>query len=407
MALTKRGTGWELIQSWYIVLCAGGFGMGGGPAFLYLAGRARKLSWLIFAILYTAPTVYFFYHVLNLPEGVQSENHPILAWFVGWVISVIHALIVRKEFLLIIDARSDLAVVATEKLKTKIAANYGLEEHRVDKMLVEFNENDYTVKLCRLLFGALPFAPDFQYYFNLEGAVRRHNPNAGADVIERARKLAASDEVSSALKITSAMDSIDKGLGIYTGVKNVYDHIKKQQKRTFEADQQQAIDASVKALGLAYMIHRLFPDYGVTDKIKAFMELKAGREILLFYASAEVALPFTDNLLEGGGELVKKIMTANHDEVEKRFKGFAGGTPLNDAAALLSTLSGQLAAMLEQVKVYADPLTERVKEFIPSVMNAADSISGGAATAIDVMPAWRFLGARLAAEACAYRAERG
>jgi hypothetical protein len=58
-------------------------------------------------------------------------------------------------------------------------------------------------------------------------------------------------------------------------------------------------------------------------------------------------------------------------------------------------------------KVHTGSVMAKVREFLPSastIGNIADSATGAAATAMDVMPVWGFLGSRCAAEACAYRA---
>jgi hypothetical protein len=47
-----------------------------------------------------------------------------------------------------------------------------------------------------------------------------------------------------------------------------------------------------------------------------------------------------------------------------------------------------------------------VKGLLPGAMNVFDSVSGAAATGIDLRPVWRFLGSRLIVEACAARASR-
>ena len=200
------------------------------------------------------------------------------------------------------------------------------------------------------------------------------------------------------------MDSIDKGLGIFTGARNIYDHVKRKEgRRTFEADTQQATDAAIKALAMAYMIYKLFPG-SIKEKVQAFAALPAGQEMLLFYSSAEIALPFTDNLLEAGSDVIVNLMNANRDNALERFRDYASNTPMDDVLDILESLQMQIAGIAGQVKVYIDPLTEKVNAALPGIMNATDSVTGAAATGIDLLPAWRFLGGRLAAEACVQRA---
>ncbi|MCB1173529.1 MAG: hypothetical protein KDK39_08195, partial [Leptospiraceae bacterium] len=217
------------------------------------------------------------------------------------------------------------------------------------------------------------------------------------------------DGIAAAIKVCNAIDTADSGLGIVTGVRNVYSHMKdKDRPRTFEADPQQAADAALKAFGIAYMISRLY-EGGITDKVSQFFQSKAGQEMMLYFAAAEIALPFTDNLLEGGASLITKLMDSQSSDSESRFSSFLGSGPLAEAKPILDSMTQHVDSFFSQVRLYTDPLMKKAQEFAPSVMNAADSVTGGLATAADFLPAWRFLGARLAAEACVERAirERG
>ena len=415
MAITQRGKLWEILHSWWILLTLSPLCSLSWAGFGYAFLRIWKFKYLLYTLLYLTPLIAMIYMAEVYPtqetreqqaaeDGFDISDFIIFYSIIMWIVSIVHAFIARKEFLIHLDARGRAAVVATEKMKTKVASNYGVESHKVDKMLVEFDEDDYTVRLVRALFSAVPFAPPFVYYFNLEGAVKRVNPLAGPDVAAKAAELALDPDVTQALKITSAMDSIDKGLGIFTGARNIYDHVKRKEgRRTFEADTQQAADAAIKALAMAYMIYKLFPG-SIKEKVQAFAALPAGQEMLLFYSSAEIALPFTDNLLEAGSDVIVNLMNANRDNALERFRDYASNTPMDDVLDILESLQMQIAGIAGQVKVYIDPLTEKVNAALPGIMNATDSVTGAAATGIDLLPAWRFLGGRLAAEACVQRA---
>lgn len=50
------------------------------------------------------------------------------------------------------------------------------------------------------------------------------------------------------------------------------------------------------------------------------------------------------------------------------------------------------------------PVADAAAPYVPGVMNASDKIAGVVAGAADVMPVYRLLGARLAAESAARRA---
>ena len=279
---------------------------------------------------------------------------------------------------------------------------------KLDDMLGEFKEDDYTVKVCSTIFSAVPGGPEFQFYNSLEGACDRLN--AGGDY-DAAKKISKSEDMEKALWVADAIDKADSVLGVYTGIKNVMALFgkKEEKKSTYEGDPQQATDAAIKALGLAYMIHKMFPG-GIGEKIGNFKDLKAGQEIAVYYATAEVALPFADNLAEGGADLVTKITERYKGDMVSKFGGFAGKDAVEQASGVLGQFTSSLDGYVEQAKGHTGPIIDKIKSFLPSAaqaLNIADSVTGAAATGVDMMPVWRFLGARAVAEASIVRAQQG
>ena len=405
MSLTGRGKGWEWFQSWYILLTLP-FGVTTFLAFLYTGFRVMRFLWIGFGAAYLALIIFIIGRIPEADSGVKAEDWLMLSWLGMYLVGIVHALIIRKKFLLLLDARMQNQVVADDRLRTKIHADHGVSENKIDAALVEFKESDASVRVASLLFSVFPFSPPFEYYFNLKGAVRRAARTEDPAVLERAKQLAQSEEVLKALKVASVVDKADGGLGIYTGLKNAYDAAKnKDRKRTFEADPQQAADAGLKAVALSYLVATLYPG-SVTEKVKLFLETPAGQEIALYYAGVEIALPFTDNLIEASGNWMGKLLETSGSQ-ESRFSEFAGSLPFEQARGILEALKNQIDSTLTKVKPYLDPLREKVASIAPTALNVADSTTGAVATALDVLPVWRFLGARLAAEACAIRAVKG
>ena len=185
---------------------------------------------------------------------------------------------------------------------------------------------------------------------------------------------------------------------------SVADRPKRPQQKT--GDPQQAVDAGLKALGLAYMIQKLFAG-SITEKVNAFRELPAGQEIGLYYATAEIALPFADNLVEGGASVVERLVGKHKGDIQAKFAQFAGQEQVANAMGMLENLIKPLDEYVNKAKQYAGPVTDKIKHYLPSAMNVADSATGMAAAGVDLMPVWSFLGGRLAAEACLLRARNG
>lgn len=275
------------------------------------------------------------------------------------------------------------------------------------RTLEQYEADHLSVKICSTIFQIVPGGPAFDFYNTVEGGVRRYDALAGPGLISRTTTLLEGDDAKTSMRVASALDTADAGLGVYTGVKNVVGLLFRRgaRERTFESDPQQATDAVLKAIGLAYMIHRLFPG-SVDEKLTAFWQLKAGQEIATYYVTAEVALPFADNLASGSGSLIERLTSGNQSAVRERFDQFVGREAFSHASNVLSRLKIPLGSYLDRASGHTGTVAERVKGFLPGAMNMFDSVSGAAATGIDLKPVWRFLGSRLIIEACAARAAR-
>jgi len=272
----------------------------------------------------------------------------------------------------------------------------------VNEILSQFKESDYTVMVCSNLFGVVPFAPEFKFYNSIEGAATRLD---ASDSLDRATEIAGTENTQKAVWVADALGTSGKLLAGYAGMKNLLSIFSDAPKaRTFESDPEQAADAALKALGLAYMIYRLFPG-SVQEKAVAFKDLPAGQELGLYFALAEIALPFADNVLESGASVVEKLVAKHKDSVSAKFAQFAGQDQVHHAMSMLDNLVKPLDEYVDRAKQYANPVAEKIKKYLPSAMNIADSATGMLATGLDLMPVWSFLGGRLAAEACVLQAQ--
>ena len=408
MNITRKGVGFELLNSWYILLTFVPFGMTSSIAFLYLWLRTKKSSHLIAFAIYLAGTIGFFYLIVNFPkpDGRPEWFNPAMMGLLAlWPISILHSILTRKEFLLRLEALGEKDKANDSVLRSRIRKEMGVSKNPVNDVLVEYTESNLSVRVLKALLNNLPFAPNFDDYSDIEGAVLRLNPDATIDTIRQAEKIAERDE--GVLKVTKtgiAIDRIDGGLGIYTGIKNSIDAIKnKDRERTFEADPQQAVDASVKALAIAYIITSLY-NGSPAERVRQFAATKAGQEALIYFAAAEVALPFTDNLAEASGDWMSKLFAATGDRAEDQFQQFAQGESIEMAKGVLQSLLQNIDGILSQTRTNLRPFLDKTQQVLPSIMNVTDSVTGGAATALDLLPIWKLLCARIAAEACARKA---
>jgi len=279
----------------------------------------------------------------------------------------------------------------------------------IPEVLGQYNESDYSVKLCGSIFGVIPGLQPFQFYNNLEGAAARL---AGGDtaVLEKARETASTPDIQTAVWVADAVDKADMGISVVSGIKNILSIFGgTRQASTFDADPQQAVDSVMKAAAMAYMIHKLFPGE-ISGKISLFRETPAGNEMAMYYAMAEVALPFADNLVSGGASLISNLFSRHSSDMTQKFSAVVGGEGMKEAGTVLEKFQEPLGEYVDIAKGHTGTVMQSVRSFLPSaatVGNVADSVTGAAATAMDVMPVWRFLGSRLAAEACVIRAVKG
>lgn len=275
----------------------------------------------------------------------------------------------------------------------------------VEQVLGEYQQSDVSVKMLTTLFATLPFAEPFVFYRDLAGAVQRVAP--GTDLAQ-VQALAASESTGKALWVAGALDTSDQLIAGFAGVKNIFSLFGggTKQASTFESDSEQATDAAVKGLGLAYMVYQLCPG-DVAQKLALFRGLPAGRELAVYYAVGEIALPFADNIVQGTSDIIGQILSRNKAAMTEKFAKFAGADSVQQASGVLAGLTGPLGEYVGKAGAYLGPLQQKIKGVLPAAMNIADSVSGAAATGLDVLPVWSLLGARFAAEVSAVRAAGG
>jgi hypothetical protein len=274
----------------------------------------------------------------------------------------------------------------------------------VSQRLEKFQEKDITVRTCRMLFEAIPMGPPFVFYRDLKGAADRLGPfetEASLTILEAAR----SDDVERSLWIADKLDVADAALASYVGASNLISWLTggKPGRRKFEADRQQAIDAALKVIGTAYMTNRLFAG-GVRERLAGFLSLPAGRELLSYLCVVEVALPFFDNIAEQGWSAASKHIQVAMADGESKFRQITGEGSVGDLTGMVREMHGLLEQTMTALHDHLNAIAGKLKRTMPTVLTATDSITGAIATASDALPAWRFMGARLAAEACAQRA---
>jgi len=274
----------------------------------------------------------------------------------------------------------------------------------VNTALSEFSDSDYTPKLVDAIYKVLPYAPQYAHYASVDDAVLALHPGATSLDIERVRATAASDEnIADVIWMAKLLDTGDSGYMIYTGVRSAVNFFFGDKSRGLETDDQQRNDAVLKALGLAYMIYKAYPGT-LSEKANLFRTNPAGQSLAMYYGSIEVALPFADNALLKGGNILGDFFNKDGGEQMSRLSQLAGGGhEVSEAAGMLSTIAEPLKKVVDHASNYIEPVAASAKQYLPSVVGGADKVAGLVASGADILPVYRLLGARLAAEAAVIR----
>jgi len=285
-------------------------------------------------------------------------------------------------------------------------ATMKLKNH-IDPVLAEFPESAVTVRVAHAIFGAVPFAPKQPVYNSLGECAQSFFPKIGEDAQTLVYKLAQGDDIQSALSIAHAIDTGDTGIAVFSGVTSALGMFFGKGTKALDTDTEQGVDAAMKLLGMAYIIHKLFPG-SPADAASAFYTTPAGQALAFYYASVDVALPFADNLLSAGGNAIETIMNRHGGAAVGKLSILPGGAQIaSTAQSMVGSLIAPIEGAVRQVTPYVSNIASSAVKHLPGVMTAIDTGAGVVAAGADVLPFYRYLVGRLAAESVVLRASRG
>lgn len=280
-------------------------------------------------------------------------------------------------------------------------------KNHIDPVLAEFPPDAITVRVAHAIFGAVPFAPKMGSYGSLGECIQSFYPQLTDDAQTIVYKLAQGDNVASALSVSHAIDTGDTGIAVFSGVTSALSMFFGKGTKALDNDSEQGVDAALKLLGISYIIYKLFPG-SPQEKASAFYTTPAGQALAFYYASVDVGLPFADNLLSAGGGAVQTLLTRHGAAATGKLAMLPGGAQVASAAqSMVGSLIAPIEGAVQQVTPYVSNIAGAAMKHLPGIMGAADKVAGVVATGADVLPFYRFLVARLAAESCVLCASRG
>lgn len=274
----------------------------------------------------------------------------------------------------------------------------------VQEALNEFNSESLTYKLLNGVYAAVPYSPAFPHWTSVADAVRTLKPNATEEDVIRANQIAESNqEIANIIWMARLLDAGDKGYAIVTGLHSAFKLFQGKGIEALETDGQQRNDAILKALGIAYMVYYAYPGT-LQEKAVAFRDSPTGQAMMMYYGSIEVALPFADNAAQYAGGSLSAMLDNEGGAQASRLAEMAQSHSLEGAVQMLQQLTGQMQKVADHATAYVKPVADQIGPYVTGGMNVADKAAGALANAADVMPVYRLLGGRLAAESAARRA---
>lgn len=145
MADTSKGTLWELTHSLWILWTLA-FGFLSWVSFFYIGFRTKQRKWILWGLIYSSSAITAMLigptadYSIMVPEDSWIMDLQIFYFFGLWIISMIHALWVRNEYLLRLEAISE-PIRDDEYLKRKYAMEYAYGNEEKSKFQNPFKRS--------------------------------------------------------------------------------------------------------------------------------------------------------------------------------------------------------------------------------------------------------------------------
>lgn len=124
MSITAKGRRWELLHSLWIgwTFTLGFFNW---IAFVYVGLRARRRQWIFWGAFYSVPFVVGMATPVTEEDSGWTGSLWVSVLLITWLISIVHAFVIRKEYLLCLEALQQQKAYEDVSLKQRLAAQYG------------------------------------------------------------------------------------------------------------------------------------------------------------------------------------------------------------------------------------------------------------------------------------------
>ena len=274
----------------------------------------------------------------------------------------------------------------------------------IDARLSRFGPRDLTVLGTNGLLRVLPHGAALPPVTSLAEVAASLVGGEHHGLLARADALAASESGRKAMWLVTG---IDAGDGLATAFATTRTAITLYMQRKSGRDTpiswstNQAADAVLKAIGIAYLLDLCFPQSD--DPVRRLAELPSGRAMLAYFAATEVALPFVEVLADRDHTL-SHILPDHLDQQTRKLATVAGAPPIAAARRHLSSLVPTVDALVAESAAYLAPFVQTAEDSLSGTGRVMETVGDVVALGSDVLPVYRFLGVRLVAEAAVARA---
>jgi hypothetical protein len=157
VSITSKGKSWELLHSLWIGWTILTLGFLNWIAFVYIGVRTKQRKWILWGLLYSGPLLFSIFYGPRAPEWLV--NIGVALELLLWAVSIVHAFIARREYLLRLEAIQQRKRQSYAQLKRQLGTEYGEETQRGGTPTPTFTpsatlqtvpEHEHSVETARL-----------------------------------------------------------------------------------------------------------------------------------------------------------------------------------------------------------------------------------------------------------------
>ncbi len=119
---------WRIINSWWILITFTVYFY--WAAFFYIGATAQNMKWILYGVIYTIPFILYQIFPATGPNPSDISMSIGVLFYIFWIASIIHAFMLRKEYLI--------------RLETLKKYNSNKEEDLREKIENEFKQNNVS-----------------------------------------------------------------------------------------------------------------------------------------------------------------------------------------------------------------------------------------------------------------------